>query len=72
MIYTPLMKINTMTDVVVINSSDNKVTGIDTGISSNLPKTNTPNTENENHSIMKIILLQKLFLLRVSFSFEHF
>jgi len=31
MVYTPLMEINTLTDVAIINSSSNKITEIDTG-----------------------------------------
>jgi len=31
MVYTPLMKINTVTNVAVINSSSNKITEIDRG-----------------------------------------
>jgi len=31
MVYTPLMEINTLTDVAIINSFSNKITGIDTG-----------------------------------------
>ena len=31
MIYTPLMEINRLTDVAVINSSGNKITEIDRG-----------------------------------------
>jgi hypothetical protein len=31
MVYTPLMEINTLTDVAVINSFSNKITEIDRG-----------------------------------------
>jgi len=44
MVYTPLMEINTLTDVTFINFSSNKIIEIDTGDLSTSQRINTLNS----------------------------